>query len=78
MDFIDYEDEKYPKSLRHIEDPPKRLYYKGNLELLKADAIAIIGSRDITEYGKNIGKEFIRGIALRDIVVVSRNGYWCR
>lgn len=71
MDYIEFDDYEYPDSLRKIPDAPKRLYYKGNLELLKTNSIAIVGSRDITDYGKNVGREFIREIALRDITVVS-------
>lgn len=71
MNFIDFDDERYPDTLRKINNPPKRLYYKGDINLLKSDSIAVIGSRDITDYGKNIEKDFVKDIALRDIVVVS-------
>ncbi len=71
MNYIDFDDDKYPDSLRDIKNPPQRLYYKGNIDLLNYDSIAIIGSRDITEYGKNIERKFVKDIALRDIVIVS-------
>ena len=71
MNYIDFDDDKYPYSLRDIKNPPQRLYYKGNIDLLNYDSIAIIGSRDITEYGKNIERKFVKDIALRDIVIVS-------
>lgn len=71
MNYIDFDDDKYPDSLRNIKNPPQRLYYKGNIDLLNYDSIAIIGSRDITEYGKNIERKFVKDIALRDIVIVS-------
>ena len=71
MNYIYFDDDKYPDSLRDIKNPPQRLYYKGNIDLLNYDSIAIIGSRDITEYGKNIERKFVKDIALRDIVIVS-------
>ena len=71
MFFIDYDDKEYPDSLRNIKNPPKRLYYKGDINLLNRDSIAIIGSRDLTEYGKNVEKDFVKEFALKDIVVVS-------
>ena len=71
MKFINFEDDKYPDSLRNIKNPPKRLYYKGNIDLLEYSSIAVIGSRDITEYGKNVEKKFVKEFALRDIVIVS-------
>lgn len=57
--------------LKEIDDPPKRLYYKGNLKLLYESGLAIIGTRHITEYGEKITKKFAKEIALRDIVVIS-------
>lgn len=71
MGYITINDNEYPNKLRKILEPPQILYYKGDLKLLKEPAIAIIGSRDISQYGKNVGRNFIKEIALRDIVVVS-------
>ena len=71
MEYIKIDDKEYPDNLKRIYSPPKILYYKGNINLLKEPAIAIIGSRDLTELGVNIGKRLSTEIALRDIVVVS-------
>ncbi|MGH2328149.1 DNA-processing protein DprA [Campylobacter taeniopygiae] len=38
---------------KDLKKPPKKLYYKGNLELLKKRKIAIIGSRKMSVYTKN-------------------------
>ena len=57
INYINYEDDKYPDTLRSIKNPPQRLYYEGNIDLLDCSSIAVIGSRDITEYGKNIEKQ---------------------
>lgn len=69
--FIDIKSDNYPESLKYIKNPPEKLYYKGNLELLNEPAIAVIGSRKITEYGKRIEKKFIKDLALRNIVIIS-------
>ena len=69
--YIQIDDEIYPVMLKEIDDPPNRLYYKGNLKLLYESGLAIIGTRHITEYGEKITKKFAREIALRDIVVIS-------
>lgn len=71
---IDFENEKYPEMLRKIKNPPKKLYYKGNIDLLKSNCFAVVGSRDLTEYGRNIEKKFVSDLALRDITIVSRYG----
>lgn len=49
-------DEIYPEQLRKIKNPPKQLYLKGNIELLKQNCIAIIGSRSCTKNGENLAK----------------------
>ena len=69
--YITINDTEYPENLKKIENPPLKLYYKGNINLLKEKGIAIIGTRNITEYGRKIAKEFTREIALRDIIVIS-------
>lgn len=43
-------DDLYPKSLLSLKYPPLVLYYKGNLDLLKERIIAIVGSRNPTDY----------------------------
>lgn len=50
MDFIT----NIPKALLKLDNPPKKLYYKGNTELLKYKKIAIVGSRKCTTYTKNL------------------------
>lgn len=69
--YIEIDDDIYPDNLRDINDPPNRLYYKGNLNLLYETGLAIIGTRHATEYGTKIAIKFSKEIALRDIVVVS-------
>ena len=55
-----------------------QLYAIGNINLLYKDCFAIIGTRKVTEYGKNNCEYFAKEIALRDIPIVSRNGCWNR
>jgi len=47
-------DNEYPKILFNLKCPPLVLYYEGNLELLKKDAIGIVGSRIPCEYASNM------------------------
>lgn len=50
-------DEIYPEQLRKIKNPPKQLYLKGNIELLKQNCIAIIGSRSCTKKWRKFSKK---------------------
>ena len=51
-------DKEYPEKLRNIYDPPVVLYIRGNENILNQKSIAIIGSRQCSQYGKEIAKEF--------------------
>ena len=68
---IFFDDDNYPESLKEIKNPPKKLYYEGNISLLNSLCFSIVGSRDLTSYGKRIEKEFVKDLALRGITIVS-------
>lgn len=50
--FLD--DKDYPDSLTHIYDPPPVLFYRGSVARLKDKQLAIVGSRQPTEYAQSI------------------------
>ncbi|MDD5217745.1 MAG: DNA-processing protein DprA [Candidatus Omnitrophica bacterium] len=64
-------DEAYPRSLRQIYDPPVLLYVKG--ELLDSDdaAIAVVGSRHASFYGRTQAKRISRDLAGSGLTIVS-------
>jgi len=58
--------------LKGISDPPLVLYVKGNLDCLYAKrTVAVIGTREPTEYGREVAESFGRLIGARGITVVS-------
>lgn len=65
--------ENYPESLKCIYDPPQVLYCKGDLSLLsdETEKIAVVGTRRITRYGKDVTREFSSAFAKAGICVVS-------
>lgn len=64
-------DSSYPSSLRSIKDPPKELYFSGNIDLLESDCLAVVGARKATAYGKWVAHSIAKRAAAHDIVVVS-------
>lgn len=68
---INIENKLYPKQLTKIDNPPKKLYVLGNLELLNTDSISIVGSRLCTSYGASIARTFSRELAKKGITIVS-------
>lgn len=69
--IINIDDEKYPEKLRKINNPPQKLYAMGNVELLKNNSIAIIGSRNCTEKGADIAKEFAKQLSKYNLCITS-------
>lgn len=62
----------FPDVLRHIPDPPKQLYVRGSLDSLTHHAaLAVVGSRKITPYGREITQRLISDMSDRDIVIIS-------
>lgn len=49
-------DNDYPKALLRLKNPPYVLYYEGNLNLLKKEGVAIVGSRIVSNYGASMTK----------------------
>lgn len=65
-------DDEYPYQLRNIYKPPFVLFYYGDLSLVENQYIlGVVGSRNPTEYGKNICKELLSGIENIKPVIVS-------
>ncbi len=68
---IDINSSDYPINLKNIYDPPFLLYYQGSNEYWKKPWIAIVGSRKMTTYGKEIAFWLGKELSSRGIVVVS-------
>ncbi|MEX2144882.1 MAG: DNA-processing protein DprA [Candidatus Spechtbacterales bacterium] len=65
-------DAEYPKILKEIPHPPKLLYYRGDLDALnKQPAIAVVGTRRCSEYGKETTKKIVSGLAKAGVCIVS-------
>jgi len=69
--MISFSDAAYPASLRAIADPPPLLYVKGELRDNDSRAIAIVGSRSASDYGRRIARDLARGLASFGFTVVS-------
>jgi DNA processing protein len=65
------EDEDYPPMLREIYDPPIVLYVKGSLTAKDRNSVAIVGSRQTTHYGLEVGRKFGYQLGYVGVTVVS-------
>lgn len=75
IEAIWIEDDNYPSRLRHCEDAPILLYYKGSTGLNPPRVVSIVGSRNSTRYGQRICEKLVEGLAALDIHVVSGLAY---
>lgn len=72
INFLTFEDEKYPSMLRQISNPPAVLYYKGKLFDCNLDkTLAVVGSRKASSHGREDLRKIISGFANTDICIVS-------
>ncbi len=61
----------FPRRLTEIPDPPFGLFYKGRLPSDIMPAVAVIGARKCSEYGRCMAEQFAAGFAARGINVIS-------
>jgi DNA processing protein len=64
-------DAHYPPLLREIADPPFVLYAAGNPDRLRLPAVAIVGSREASRYGRDVATRLARDLSLAGVAVVS-------
>lgn len=65
-------DKDYPSLLKEIYQPPWVLFVKGNLSLLESHPkLAVVGSRQATQYGKNAIRLLFPPLVEKGMVIVS-------
>ena len=64
-------DEAYPETLKEMVMPPFVLYYRGNLNLLKKNAIAIVGGRQASGYGLKFCHQITSQLMAKNCMIVS-------
>lgn len=69
--ILTIEDDDFPKKFKDIKNMPIILYALGNIDLLKHKNIAIVGSRECTDYGKITSTAFSYLLAKNDFVITS-------
>ena len=69
--YISRADSRYPILLSLIPTPPDRLYYTGNPEIFNFPKVAVVGSRNSTEYGRWAAYTVARRLSEYGVCVVS-------
>jgi DNA processing protein len=73
--LISFWEEDYPDALKQIYDPPAFLFVKGELKKQDAFSIAIVGTRQPSNYGKLTTERFTRELAQAGFAIVSGLAY---
>lgn len=71
MKSVLLKDQDYPQNLKEISGAPHRLYIEGDIIAQDTRAIAIVGSREMTQRGKEIAISFTRTLVESKITVIS-------
>ena len=71
VSLLTWEMDSYPSYLKEIPNPPPLLYYQG--ELLEQDqwAVAVVGTRRLTSYGRQVTRDLVAGLVQNNITIVS-------
>lgn len=70
-----YQDADYPRRLLQCDDSPMMLYYKGNVNLNAARVVAIVGTRNVTDYGKENCVHLVNDLVDEQVLIVSGLAY---
>lgn len=71
VSLLTWEMEKYPNYLREIPNPPPLLYYQGDILEQDRWAVAVVGTRRLTAYGRQVTRDLVAGLVQNNITVVS-------
>jgi DNA processing protein len=69
--IVPFTDRSYPARLRMIPDPPPVLYVKGEIRDEDERAVAVVGSRSASDYGRRITRNLCRDLAALGFTIVS-------
>lgn len=65
----------YPKRLTHCDDGPALLFSKGKMDLNSARFVSIVGTRNATEYGRQLCEQLVKDLKSENVVIVSGLAY---
>jgi DNA processing protein len=71
INVLTWDDPDYPRRLKDIDQPPPVLYIKGCLEPEDEWSVAVVGTRRITNYGRQVTEELASCLAQNGVTVVS-------
>ncbi len=75
IEVLFFSDENYPKRLKNCIDSPILLYFKGKANLNHTRIISVVGTRNATDYGRNLCRQLAEVLAPYNVLIVSGLAY---
>lgn len=75
IEVITASDLTYPERLKNIENYPRVLYLKGELDILDSVSISVVGARKHTSYGESVLNYFVDELSKLNVTIVSGMAY---
>jgi len=71
LSFLTMDDPEYPKHLKEIADPPVFLYWRGDISIVDQPCLALVGKREMSDYGRRVTENFVPVLVRAGLVTVS-------
>jgi DNA processing protein len=71
IQILTWEDAAYPAHLKEVDQPPPVLYLRGNITAEDHWAVAIVGTRAVTAYGRQVTEELTTTLVQNGVTIVS-------
>lgn len=75
IDIITFSNTNFPQRLKGLDDCPMVLFKKGNINFNTSRTIGIVGTRNVTDYGRSITKKIVEDLAPYQPTVISGLAY---
>ena len=69
--FLTIDDDDYPERLARLPDAPVFLYAIGDLDVLRQPCVALVGTREMTQYGLRVTQRFVEPLVRGGMTTVS-------
>jgi DNA processing protein len=71
INILTWDSPDYPSYLREVDGPPPLLYIVGSLEDIDRWAVAVVGTRRVTAYGRQMTQEIVAGLVRNGVTIIS-------
>ncbi|MBT9394200.1 DNA-processing protein DprA [Hymenobacter sp. NST-14] len=75
VQLLFYTSKQFPTRLRQLPDAPVLLYYQGTADLNQSKILALVGTRQATDYGREQTERLVKGVAPHRPLIVSGLAY---